>query len=82
MLFLVSELPGHPGLPGWVTLANTPSIIRQKSFHTDKKENIIFLVYKEIQMGAVAKSHMRKGFLIFEEMRKYLAIYEEAVSHI
>jgi hypothetical protein len=24
---------------------------------------------------------MRKGFLIYEEMRKYLAIYEEAVSH-
>jgi hypothetical protein len=28
--------------------------------------------------------HMRKGFLIYEEMRKYLVIYEEAVtvSHI
>ncbi len=33
-------------------------------------------------MRAVAKSIMRKGFLIFEEMRKYLTIYEEAVSHI
>jgi hypothetical protein len=33
-------------------------------------------------MGAVAKSYMRKGLLIFEEMRKYLVIYEEAVSHI
>jgi hypothetical protein len=33
-------------------------------------------------MGAVAKSVMRKGFLIYEEMRKYLAIFEEAVSHI
>jgi hypothetical protein len=31
-------------------------------------------------MGAVAKSYMRKGFLIYEEMRKYLVIYEEAVS--
>jgi hypothetical protein len=31
-------------------------------------------------MGAIAKSYMRKGFLIFEEMRKYLVIYEEAVS--
>jgi hypothetical protein len=37
---------------------------------------------KEIQMGAVAKSHTRKGFLIYEEMRKYLAICEEAVSNI
>jgi hypothetical protein len=25
---------------------------------------------------------MRKGFLIYEEMRKYFTIYEEAVSHI
>jgi hypothetical protein len=34
-------------------------------------------------MGAVAKSYTRKGFLIYnEEMRKYLAIYEEAVSYI
>ncbi len=43
---------------------------------TDKKENKIFLVYNEIQMGAAAKSYMRKGFLIYEEMRKYLVIYE------
>jgi hypothetical protein len=28
-------------------------------------------------MGAVAKSYIRKGFLIYEEMRNYLAIYEE-----
>ncbi len=32
-------------------------------------------------MGAVAKSYMRKGFLIYEEMRKFLFIYEEAVSY-
>jgi hypothetical protein len=44
---------------------------------TDTKEKKIFLKYKEIQMGAVAKSYMRKGFLIYEEMRKYLVIYEE-----
>jgi hypothetical protein len=31
-------------------------------------------------MGSVAKSYMRKGFLIYEEMRKYLTIYDEAVS--
>jgi hypothetical protein len=47
-----------------------------------KKENQIFLVNKEFQSGAVAKSYMRKGFLINEEMRKYFPIYEEAVSHI
>ncbi len=38
--------------------------------YTVKKENKIFLIYKEIQSGAVAKSYMRKGFLIYEEMRK------------
>ncbi len=45
---------------------------------TDKKEKEIFLIYKEIQIGAVAKSNMRKGFLVYEEMCKY----EEAVIHI
>ncbi len=44
-----------------------------------KKENQVFLIYKEIQNGAVAKSYMRRGFLIYEEMRKYLDIYEDAV---
>jgi hypothetical protein len=29
-------------------------------YHTDKKENQIFLIYKEIQNGAVAKSYMGK----------------------
>jgi hypothetical protein len=42
-----------------------------------KKENEIFLIYKELRMGSVAKSYMRKGFLTFEEMRN-----EEAVSHL
>jgi hypothetical protein len=36
----------------------------------DTEENPIVLIYKEIQSGAVAKSYMRKGFLIDEEMRK------------
>ncbi len=48
--------------------------------YTDKKENKIILIYKEIQMGSGANSYRRKGFLIYEEMRKYLVIYEEAVS--
>jgi hypothetical protein len=39
---------------------------------TDKKEKKIFLVYKEIQSGEAAKSYMRKGILIYEEMQKYL----------
>jgi hypothetical protein len=40
--------------------------------YTDKKEKKIFLTYKGIQMGAVAKLYMKKGFLIYEELRKYL----------
>ncbi len=40
-------------------------------YYTDKKENLIFLIYKEIQNGPVAKSYTRKGFLIYEEMRKF-----------
>ncbi len=43
-------------------------------FYTDKKENRIFLIYREIQSGTVAKSYMRKGFLIYGEMRKYFPI--------
>jgi hypothetical protein len=50
---------------------------QSKNHHTDKKENLIFLIYNEIQSGAVAKSYMRKGFLIFEELGKYFPIYEE-----
>jgi hypothetical protein len=47
-------------------------------YHTDKKENQIFLIYEEIQSGTVAKSYKRKGFLIYEEM----PVYGEAVNHI
>jgi hypothetical protein len=53
--------------------------------YTDKKENKIFLIYKEIQMGSGAKSYMRKSFLIYEEMwnfspymRRPLVIYDFA----
>ncbi len=64
--------------------------LKQERFHreeggggfTDKKLNQIFLIYREIQSGAVAKSYMRKGFLIYEEMGKYFPVYEDAVSHI
>jgi hypothetical protein len=47
--------------------------------NTNKKENKISC--KEIQNGAVTKSYSRNGFLIYEEMRKYITIFEEAVSH-
>ncbi len=38
---------------------------------SDKKENQIFLIYKEIQNGAVAKLYMTNGLLIYG---KYLRI--------
>jgi hypothetical protein len=64
-----------------------PYILGREKFsqylpYTDKQENQIFLIYKEIQIGAVAKSYMRKGFLIYEEMRKFFPTYKEAVGHI
>jgi hypothetical protein len=52
--------------------------------YTDKKENQIFLIYKEIQSGAVAKSYMRKGFRkcvnISPYMRRTLVIYDFATA--
>jgi hypothetical protein len=33
--------------------------------HIDKKEKKIFLIYEEIQNGAVAKSYMTNGLLIY-----------------
>jgi hypothetical protein len=39
--------------------------------YTAKKENQIFLIYKEIQNGAVAKSYMTNG-LLSTHMGKYL----------
>jgi hypothetical protein len=47
---------------GVLMISNT----RCKAFacFTDKKEYQIFLIYKEIQNGAVVKSYMNKGLLI------------------
>jgi hypothetical protein len=33
--------------------------------YTDKNENKIFLIYKDIQKGSVAKSYMTNGLLTF-----------------
>ncbi len=42
---------------------------------TDKKENKIFLIYREIQSGAVAKSYMTNGLLIYGEIFSHFLIY-------
>jgi hypothetical protein len=43
--------------------------------YTDKKENKIFLIYKEIQNGAVPKSYMTNGLLIYGEIFAHFLIY-------
>jgi hypothetical protein len=57
------------------------------SLYTDKKEKKIFLIYKEIQIGAVAKSHMTNGLLrygkylrISSYVRKPFLIYDFATN--
>ncbi len=48
--------------------------------YTDKKENQIFLIYKEIQYGAVAKSDMTNGLLIYGEIFALFLIYDFATA--
>jgi hypothetical protein len=43
---------------------------------TDKKEKKIFLIYKEIQKGAFAKSYMTNGLLIYGEIFAHFLIYK------
>ncbi len=44
--------------------------------YTDKKENQIFpTIYKDIQNGAVAKSYMTNGLLIYGEIFALFLIY-------
>ncbi len=42
---------------------------------TDKKENIVFLINREIQSGAVAKSYMTNALLICGEIFSHFLIY-------
>ncbi len=50
--------------------------------YTDKKENQIFLIYKEIQSGAVANSYMTHGLLRYEEIFEHFPIYIQGASGI
>jgi hypothetical protein len=43
--------------------------------YTDRKEVQIFLIYKEIQSGAVAKSYMTNGLLIYGIIFAHFLIY-------
>ncbi len=52
--------------------------------YTDKKENQIFLIYKDIQNGAVAKSYITNSLLIeltaSSYIRKPFLIYDFATA--
>jgi hypothetical protein len=47
----------------------------QKDITLIKKENQILFIYKEIQSGAVAKSYMTNGPLIYREVFSHFLIY-------
>ncbi len=53
----------------------SPNKLRRSNSLTDKKENKIFLIYREIQNGAVAKSNMTNGLLIYGEIFAHFLIY-------
>ncbi len=52
-------------------------------WYTDKKEKKIFLIYREIQNGAVAMSYMTKPpHTVHGEIFAPFLIYQEALPHI
>jgi hypothetical protein len=51
------------------------------TLYTDKKENQIFLIYKEIQDGAFTKSYLTNGLLIYGEIFAHFLIYQEELPH-
>jgi hypothetical protein len=53
----------------------------QKTVYSPQLKGVGTLIKKEIQMGAVANSSMKKGFLIYEEMRKYLVMRRPLVIY-
>ncbi len=76
-----------PGLGHWRQQADQPVLIRGARYADHELCSQGTLIKKktkfsseEIQMRSGAKLYMRKGFLIYEEMRKFFPINEEAVS--
>ncbi len=56
--------------------------VKHNKCYIDKKENQIFLIYKEIQIGAVAKSYLTNGLLIYGKIFAHFLIYYEVLPHI
>ncbi len=70
----------HPSIPAILYSAHSLTVLglpakRMAVLYTDKKENQTFLKYKEIQNGAVAKSYMTNGRLIYGEIFAHFIIY-------
>jgi hypothetical protein len=53
---------------------------KNSDIYTDKKENQTFLIYKEIQNGAVAKSYMTNGLLIYGETFTHFLMFDIATA--
>jgi hypothetical protein len=53
----------------------SPSTTPARTRRTDKKENQIFLIYQEIQNGAVAKPYMTNSLLKYGEIFAHFLIY-------
>ncbi len=49
--------------------------VLSRTYYTDKTENHIFLISKEIRNGAVAMSYMTNGLLINGEIFVHILIY-------
>jgi hypothetical protein len=49
-------------------------------YNYTEKKNQIFLIYKEIQNGSVAKSYMTNGFLIYGEIFARFLIHDFAIA--
>ncbi len=59
--------------PGCFADSRTRDLLCGK--HTYKKKKKNFLIYKEIKKGAVAKSYITNGLLIYGEIFAYFLIY-------
>jgi hypothetical protein len=81
-----SPLPtrGTHMAPSWSSgqSADTHEISFFNNNYTHKKDDKIFLIYKEIQNGSVEKSHITNGLHIYGEIFVHILIYQEALSHI
>ncbi len=73
LFFSAMDLPSYTLSLSQTLVASLPLNICLP--HTDKKENQICLIYKEIQNGAVAKSYMTNGLLIYGEIVAHFLLY-------